>query len=604
MSVHADELPRWSQVATSGIALVGECSPELAALLRRARYRMPHATARTTDPIAALGEIVRLAVRTLPAGDPRWRALGDVLCVCADPYCYADQYRPDAGVAYLEQALHVFRDHAGLAETNSRFALVNQMLGEALFWARRYPEGAELAERTRRTLESSLPTDHWYPSLFQALLGAHQRHCGDAKTALVNLEAGLSRLQAVTGFGFGSSLHGLVLRELLELLQETGAEVAAERWSRVLAKLLALRGRPTALRELVLRPRFDDIFTSLQHLESVAADPAAAGPLIGELLQACRERMADEPERRAVAVRWLANCVQQYAIGLQRREGTQQLAHDVAIPALEALLESDLATDQTRFTAGQCLSTTLLHYGDAARARDTVRRWRAMLASDGVVAGQRAIAQSLVGWVELQAASNEAERAEARNDLRRGYEDRRFGALDSGTNVAFQRLMDAFHRAGRTADVLPLWRERMQVLLDSDAGAGYLNLASWCIARIPGLEAGDYELALAGIREAVRISPGHWAYENTLGAALHRAGFDRQAIDALQRADSIRRDSGQAPSPADWGFLALAHQRLGDSTAATQAMARFEEAMREPANAGDPENQDLAREAKLAFGQH
>jgi tetratricopeptide (TPR) repeat protein len=87
-------------------------------------------------------------------------------------------------------------------------------------------------------------------------------------------------------------------------------------------------------------------------------------------------------------------------------------------------------------------------------------------------------------------------------------------------------------------------------------------------------------LALAGLAESKAPPEGKHNVLDTLGAVLYRAGRFREAIARLE--EGVRADKDQG-GPADWAFLAMAHQCLGE---ATEARTFLEKALQ----AGLPEN--------------
>jgi WD40 repeat protein/tRNA A-37 threonylcarbamoyl transferase component Bud32 len=66
---------------------------------------------------------------------------------------------------------------------------------------------------------------------------------------------------------------------------------------------------------------------------------------------------------------------------------------------------------------------------------------------------------------------------------------------------------------------------------------------------------------------AVASDPRSWAYLNTLGAALYRAGRFQEAVKKLSDAMEVRNKEGNA---WDWLFLAMAHHRLGHAREARE----------------------------------
>jgi WD40 repeat protein/serine/threonine protein kinase len=70
---------------------------------------------------------------------------------------------------------------------------------------------------------------------------------------------------------------------------------------------------------------------------------------------------------------------------------------------------------------------------------------------------------------------------------------------------------------------------------------------------------------------AVSRQPKNYAYLNTLGAALYRAGKFEQAVNRLNEAIQTQEEEG---TYADWLFLAMAHHRLGHAAEARQWLAK------------------------------
>jgi tetratricopeptide (TPR) repeat protein/putative hemolysin len=163
--------------------------------------------------------------------------------------------------------------------------------------------------------------------------------------------------------------------------------------------------------------------------------------------------------------------------------------------------------------------------------------------------------------------------------IRRGHV-----ALESGRDQDAAQDYAAAVRAGRTdLDTLTVYarlalatgnreayRKSCAVIVER---VGTPNDGAWSCAlgpeALPNLKP-----AVALARAAVQTSPGDGNIRNTLGAILYRAGQYREAVTELNQAV---RMSPQGGTWADFLFLALAHQRLGDIEAARHALehARF-----------------------------
>jgi hypothetical protein len=97
---------------------------------------------------------------------------------------------------------------------------------------------------------------------------------------------------------------------------------------------------------------------------------------------------------------------------------------------------------------------------------------------------------------------------------------------------------------------------------------------------------------------ACRYEPTIGFYQNTLGVAQYRVGRYGDAVATLTRSDTL--NGGQLP--ADLAFLAMAQQRLGQSDAARQTLARLRAAMKSPPpNHDAKENAAFLREAEVVI---
>jgi hypothetical protein len=100
--------------------------------------------------------------------------------------------------------------------------------------------------------------------------------------------------------------------------------------------------------------------------------------------------------------------------------------------------------------------------------------------------------------------------------------------------------------------------------------------AVWICALGPGVLEGQARQRVVASAEALvaGLPPNSgWRHDylNTLGAVLHRAGRDREAVERLR--EGIEVDGGQG-NALDWLFLALAYHRLGDPAEAYRWLAR------------------------------
>lgn len=132
---------------------------------------------------------------------------------------------------------------------------------------------------------------------------------------------------------------------------------------------------------------------------------------------------------------------------------------------------------------------------------------------------------------------------------------------------------------GRLDEADAAWRQALDLLgalVEADPGADALrrrwcdcaNDLAWLRANRPDAARRDPPSAVALARRATEEYPDAAAYWNTLGAAYHRAGDPRAAIDALERARAVGGGSA-----FDDVFLAMARARAGDPEGARQALA-------------------------------
>jgi tetratricopeptide (TPR) repeat protein len=207
-------------------------------------------------------------------------------------------------------------------------------------------------------------------------------------------------------------------------------------------------------------------------------------------------------------------------------------------------------------------------------------------------------------------------------------------ALRSATAMAYSDLILLLRRAGRTGEVLDVFRLLLEqrrslaeavpadvenlvsltyvqaeyaVLLEDSGRVGeadrvrrelesihrlaierhprnpyLINNLAWLLAGRPEAAPHDPSCAIVLAEQAVALGPGVGEWWNTLGVAHYRAGEWSDAADAL--AESMRLRSGG--DPFDWLFLAMARYRLGDSGEARRwldrSLAWIQKAPRDP----------------------
>jgi tetratricopeptide (TPR) repeat protein len=104
----------------------------------------------------------------------------------------------------------------------------------------------------------------------------------------------------------------------------------------------------------------------------------------------------------------------------------------------------------------------------------------------------------------------------------------------------------------------------------AEAGADLLNEFADFLADCPDAALRQPAEAVALARRALALAPNEGRIWNTLGVASYRAGDWPAAVKALRRSMELR-GGGDA---ADWFFLAMCEQRLGDGAKARAEYAR------------------------------
>jgi tetratricopeptide (TPR) repeat protein len=117
--------------------------------------------------------------------------------------------------------------------------------------------------------------------------------------------------------------------------------------------------------------------------------------------------------------------------------------------------------------------------------------------------------------------------------------------------------------------------------------------ASWALVRQPYLNAIQYRFALLQAEHARRLAPDRQEYRIGLGAALYRAGRYREAVETLEKADRLDKDS-----PAVLAFRAMAQHRLMQHEQARAVLARLREIVDRPGGTTNADSLDLVHEAE------
>jgi hypothetical protein len=106
----------------------------------------------------------------------------------------------------------------------------------------------------------------------------------------------------------------------------------------------------------------------------------------------------------------------------------------------------------------------------------------------------------------------------------------------------------------------------------------------------PGQPSGSYERGLRLARAAWRQEPGVGQFLRTLGIAEYRAGLVPEALATLTHSNALN----QGKKPVDLAFLAMAHQRLGQTAEARAMLDRLRDLMRQEEFAGSQGDQGRA----------
>jgi hypothetical protein len=120
-----------------------------------------------------------------------------------------------------------------------------------------------------------------------------------------------------------------------------------------------------------------------------------------------------------------------------------------------------------------------------------------------------------------------------------------------------------------------------------------LNRAAWSAVRATGEPAAAYSRALRLAQKAGALRPTAETL-NTLAVAHYRTGAYRDAVATLEKCAGLRKE----PNAVDLAFLAMARQKLGDASAARDALEKLRTEMKKPDNAKNKELQGFLREAE------
>ena len=162
--------------------------------------------------------------------------------------------------------------------------------------------------------------------------------------------------------------------------------------------------------------------------------------------------------------------------------------------------------------------------------------------------------------------------------------------------MSYRQLLEINPRSGRTHRLLGQVLRRQGKFEEADASlrkaieinpndGSANNLLAWFLATAPQEQWRNAEEAVRLARRAVKAAPNSWAFRNTLGVALYRAGALADALVELERSMELQ------PGAIDWLFYAMALHRLGRSAEASEWFERSRAAVAGMAEVGD----ELAR---------
>jgi tetratricopeptide (TPR) repeat protein len=123
--------------------------------------------------------------------------------------------------------------------------------------------------------------------------------------------------------------------------------------------------------------------------------------------------------------------------------------------------------------------------------------------------------------------------------------------------VSYLELVRVLWGGGRESEAAEPYRRALEVAPEDPA---VNNELAWFLATCAEPRLWNAAEAVRLARKAVAADRTSADYWNTLGAAHYRNDDNKAAIDALQKAMSLRAQG----SSFDWYFLAMAHCRLGD----------------------------------------
>ena len=143
----------------------------------------------------------------------------------------------------------------------------------------------------------------------------------------------------------------------------------------------------------------------------------------------------------------------------------------------------------------------------------------------------------------------------------------------------------------------PLRAAALKVAERLHEDANFLNNTAWPIVANPDRKPEEYQRALRFAETACKLAPQMPVFLNTLGVARYRAGLYKEALADLNRSLVLNTPQYNGPNPADMAFIAMAHQKLGETDDAKKTLERLRGVMSLDRWAFDSESADFLGEA-------
>lgn len=504
-----------------------------------------------------------------PLREPAWLLLFERACSIADNRLLVGRtLQFDAAITMIK-AVEEFAVETW-PETHTHVFLTRYMLFDHFLRAGRNEEAAALAEQWRQATSRLLPPGHWLPEYIGCLHAIVLLNAGrvdDAEPFLTRARASIFEQCGIESIPGRACLTGLV--RIAEARNEEAAQ--SDELRDQLARAAGSTWFTPTLDEF-LRLFRSDQGTLREAVKAMDKEWGGGDePALFQRLQEARLQcgLAGTPRDRALA-RWL-----QYSAWQWSHAGRGSAADRLRLFEFAEEIQRPYA-DRDSSAYGWTLTWVARvrrAVGDLRGSEEAARRsvdiWEMNRGAAGTYLAYALLAQ---GRAEEAIAAARTATAWSRH-----YVGIDHGDTADATEVWFQ----AAARVGREAEprdsVLELLRADEQ-----DIGVSVAGFASraWFIARSPGAEPADYELALRVARRAVAASePDNSWRQKVLAMCLLRAGEYAEAADTVQKALDTDKAKGQGELPIGCTILALARKRLGDEAAAASALEKARQAI-------------------------